>query len=241
MSAREKPLDCYKCSRLPKGVSFVPDRVANSSIIVLRQSPTTAEAVVDEDTLAAHRHFFETAYLAPNKIDWSEIGWAHVVRCASPLTPTAKEQQACRIYDNRSAAEGGEGQLLGYGGIEHKGINSWVITYEHLDVLKAPAKKIFIERAFSRAKDMRDNGYTPCILMGEVAAQMIWPTLFSRKVWNRESGFKAWVNHFWYGPWPFEVREEKAKPSEKDNLVLIAENARKTFVDGGRSGYRKLF
>ncbi len=235
MSAREKPLDCYKCSRLPKGVSFVPDKIANSSIFVIRESPATALAVADEAGLSAHRYYFETAYLSPNKIDWSEIGWSHVVRCAGSTPPTPKEQNFCRIYDNRS----GENQTLGFGGIEHAGIDAWIITYEHLDTLKAPAKKIFIERAFARAKEMRSQGNTPCVLMGELPAKMIWPTLFSHKTWNRESGFKAWVNHFWYGPWPFAAREQKAKPSEKDNLVLIAENARKTFVRGG-TGYKPL-
>lgn len=231
MSARKHPRECYQCPRLPGSLGFVADKVGDTSKIwVLRTAPTTAEAVVDGDKIEASRAIFSKLYLEPTGLQVQDISFSHCYRChhsASPGGDAAHTaMNCCRQYDNRSADD------LVVGGIEHANIDCWIITFDHLDTLETPAKKVFIRRAFELAKQFSDRGFRPGILMGESPSRMIWPSLFSKKVWNRESGFKSWVGHYWFGPYPFAPKGERIPRGGLVNIELVQENARKNFVRG---------
>ena len=222
MSVRNHPRPCFQCPLQPGSIGFVADSVPESpKIWVLKYHPTSGEGENDAEKLESMRHFWERDYLIPNGLKFDDLAICHVLRCRPKREPTGKvkknAENICRQYDAQSGDCAGK---LRMGGIHGGKIDSFVITFDHLDCIDVPSRKLFVRRAFALSALLVEKGHTPMVLMGKEAAQLIYPSLFVTRTRDREAGFKSWVGHYWFGGFPFGKPEEKRQVAES-NLVHI--------------------
>lgn len=221
MSVRGHARGCFTCPLQPGSIGFVGDNVPeNPRIWVLKYHPTSGEVENDEEKLNNQRFFWEKDYLSPAGLRWDDLAICHVLRCRPKKEPTGKvkkiAENICRQYDSQSADLAGR---LRPGGIHAAGIDAFIITFDHLDCIDVPSRKLFVRRAFQLAAQLVGLGHRPMILMGKEAAQLIYPSLFVTRTRDREAGFKSWVGHYWFGGFPFG-KPEQPKVAES-NLVHI--------------------
>lgn len=221
MSVRSHPKPCFTCPLQPGSVGFVADLVPpNPKVWVMKYHPTSGEVEQDEEKLNNQRYFWERDYLKPNGLSYNDLAICHVLRCKPKREPTGKvkkiAENICRQYDGQSADDAGK---LREGGIHSASVDSFIITFDHLDCIDVPSRKLFVRRAFGLASQLVERGHRPMVLMGREAAQLIYPSLFATRTRDREVGFKSWVGHYWFGGFPFG-KPEQPKVAES-NLVHI--------------------
>lgn len=227
---RSKPEFCLSCP-LHNDSGFVADRWdENVKIGVLKRNPTKEEIRENRCLGGNAEERWIKDFLGDIPVE--AIGIAHVLRCGftKDEIPVSlrKTLNICRYYDDMSASSSGtlekKDSLLSFDP------NCFIITYDSREVSrKAAAYKIFIRRAFDLAKTLAYGGNRPLILMGEDAAKLVYPQLFEQHGSHpRETSFKSWVGHYWFGSWPFRKKgEEKAKT---EDLVQIEERARRELM-----------
>lgn len=230
MSVRNHPKPCFQCSLLPGSVGFVADTVpANPRVWVMKQHPQTGEVEQDAEKIETMRAYWERDYLKPAGLSYDDLAVSHVFRCRPKNEPVGKvrkqAENICRQYDAQSADSAGR---LRKGGLTDWAPDVFIITFDHLDCIDVPARKLFVRRAFGLAKMLIERAHKPMILMGKEAAQLVYPSLFVTRTRDREAGFKSWVGHYWFGAWPFVAPEEPKKPeSGLVNIELVADAAYK--------------
>lgn len=227
MSTRSHPKPCFSCPLQPGSVGFVGDIVPkNPRIWVLKYHPTSGEVEDDQEKLASMRHFWERDYLSPNGLKFDDLAICHVLRCRPKREPTGKiktgAENICRQYDAQSADCEGK---LRKGGIHDAEIDCFIITFDHLDCIDVPSRKLFVRRAFSLASLLVSRGHRPMVLMGKEAAQLVYPSLFAQRTRDREVGFKSWVGHYWFGGFPFGKPEEKQTAESSLVHIQLTEDA----------------
>lgn len=233
MSVRPHHKNCFACPLQPGSIGFVGDNVPeNPKIWVLKYHPTSGEVENDAEKLASMRHFWEKDYLSPSGLKWEDLAICHVLRCRPKKEPTGKVKKSaeniCRQYDAQSSDCGGK---LRMGGIHGAKIDSFIITFDHLDCIDVPSRKLFVRRAFGLSKMLQEKGYVPMILMGKESAQLIYPSLFVTRTRDREAGFKSWVGHYWFGGFPFgKPMEPKVAESNLVHIKLAQEQAIKNLT-----------
>jgi hypothetical protein len=238
-----KPKPCYTCPLLPTGQGFKYDVVPKKpKIWVVRENPSTADVTDDAEKIQMHREFWEADYLRPAGLTFSDIAISHVFRCrpkSDPTGPTRKKaEQCCRIYDGKS--EGLSGRPA-HGGIATANPNWYVVTFDPWQALDVPSRKLFIRRAFVLAAEWHNRGFVPCILMGEAALRIVWPSLLVQRTRDRECGFKSWVGHHWHTTgWPHSVPAETIEKSDLVQVNLIEAEAKKAFGSKGRYALKQL-
>jgi hypothetical protein len=188
---------------------------------VLKYHPTSAEVENDQEKLDNQRFFWERDYLKPNGLSYDDLAICHVLRCRPKREPTGKVKKSaeniCRQYDAQSSDCEGK---LRMGGIHDAKIDAFVITFDHLDCIDVPSRKLFVRRAFGLSAMLVEKGHRPMILMGKEAAQLIYPSLFVTRTRDREAGFKSWVGHYWFGGFPFG-KPEQSKQTAESSLLHI--------------------
>ena len=233
MSVRSHAHGCFTCPLQPGSIGFVADSVpAEPKIWVMKYHPTSAEVENDAEKLANQRFFWERDYLAPAGLKWDDIAICHVLRCRPKREPTGKVKKSaeniCRQYDSQSGDR--EGKLRA-GGIHDAEIDCFIITFDHLDCIDVPSRKLFVRRAFEIASILVARGHKPMVLMGKEAAQLIYPSLFAQRTRDREVGFKSWVGHYWFGGFPFgKPMEPKVAESNLVHIKMAQDKAIKSLT-----------
>lgn len=222
MSVRGHAKGCFQCPLQPGSIGFLADLVEpNPKVWILKYHPTSGEVENDKEKMDNMRFFWERDYLSPAGFKYDDLAVCHVLRCRPKNEPTGKVKIAatniCRQYDAQSADALGK---LRNGGIHGASVDSFIITFDHLDCIDVPARKLFVRRAFHLAAQLIARGYKPCILMGKEAAQLVYPSLFVTRTRDREAGFKSWVGHYWFGEWPFG-QPTVGKKEDESPLVHI--------------------
>jgi len=178
-----KPDFCRTCPMsAARSTGFVPDLVplAPVAAFVLRM-PSKDDLLFGEPMTGRGGRAWEHNFLAPTGLRRDQVIIANVLRCypSAGEFPTGKLRgDAVRHCQHWDAA------------VEQFQPNVWGVSIAPGNLLKTPNQEVFLRRAMARVKQFVDEGYRPCLLMGEEAREKYAPWL--------AGNMKKWQNHWWF-------------------------------------------
>lgn len=198
-----KPDLCKDCPYYSIGAGFVADEYPSGEpkIAMWLEAPGADEILYGRPLWGKAGKLWERQLLEPLGLARSDILIVNTLRCRPPgnkypIGKLRKEVEIkCRQYDTWSQA--GDGVM-----VDNRGIGTWnpdtyVITEHPASILHSGAiGKLRLLRAhIKRAVAIADCGCRPCVVMGRVAFDLLWPGL------SKHGGLRAWAGHYFTGRW----------------------------------------
>lgn len=194
---QDKPQGCDGCMYRKLGSGFVPDSYPSEAKIAFVFDAPTSDDILYNVGLSGQLGSYWSSLLLRNGFTKKDILVSSVLRCKGPgwdFYPTGKMRQSaeesCRHYDKFHDRD----TLLINGGIRAFNPNLFVITEHPKQLMKIPAYTRLFKSDIKKAYRFVEQGYRPCVLLGDKAMNMIFPR------WT--GGVKRWRGNFVEARWP---------------------------------------
>jgi hypothetical protein len=176
-----KPPQCAACPFVKGSTGFCADFVpARPKIAVVLKMPGKQEVVTGTPMSGGAGHYWWKEFMWPQGLRKEDVLIANVIRCY----PNGNEFPIgkLRVLATQTCALNWDDDLKKFDP------NIFGVSVNPAALLRNPQQTKFLKRAIHRAVELANEGYRPCLLLGEEAKAKFAPWL--------EGGMKQWQGHW---------------------------------------------
>lgn len=192
-----KPSGCENCMYRSISSGFVADWYPPTAKIAFVFDAPTSDDILYNIALSGQLGGYWSRLLLRNGFTKDDILISSVLRCKGPgwdFYPQGKmrksAEESCRHYDKYHNVD----TILTHGGIKVFDPNLFVITEHPKQLMKQPAYTRLFRSDIKKAYRFIEEGYRPCVLLGDKAMNLIFPK------WS--GGTRRWRGNYVESKWP---------------------------------------
>lgn len=207
-----KPEYCANSCRLSsQSYGFVRDWIGKEpKLAVLGIIPTSGELIqgIWESDMF---YYLLNTYFEPAGLTKENLVLSNVLRCQ----PKDKEPKDDHAYPRAALRKHSE-QTCRYHDIGFSTFlpNLFISTFDIYAVRKLDANKVLFKADVRKAISFINQGYKPCLLLGEEPLHLVAPHL---------GGVKTWRGHWWVGDWGWTAGKAQTLPDLPKIKPIIKE------------------